>query len=137
MDPNRDFPFASNANACFRTITARAINEVFRRYLIVSGITFHGGMQAIAYEWGSPNHQSHGSRSPDDSSQMDMSFVMRDFAGAYPQYPYPVDKMNPLVYPVSGGMEDWAYAGSWDTASSHTCAADGYPTGQLPAGNAT
>ena len=22
--------------------------------------------------------------------------------------------MNPLVYPVHGGMEDWAYAGSWE-----------------------
>jgi len=23
--------------------------------------------------------------------------------------------MNEIVYPVHGGMEDWAYAGSWDT----------------------
>ena len=28
---------------------------------------------------------------------------------------YPVGRLNNLVYPVGGGMEDWGYAASWDT----------------------
>ena len=28
---------------------------------------------------------------------------------------YPFRPMNSLVYPVKGGMEDWAYAASWET----------------------
>jgi hypothetical protein len=56
MDPNRDFPFNQDPAHCMTTLTARAINEVWRDNLVTSAITFHGGMQAIAYEWGSENH---------------------------------------------------------------------------------
>ena len=29
---------------------------------------------------------------------------------------YRKSRMNSIVYPVHGGMEDWAYAASWDKA---------------------
>lgn len=28
---------------------------------------------------------------------------------------YPTGRMNELVYPVAGGMEDWVSGGHWDT----------------------
>jgi hypothetical protein len=42
-------------------------------------------------------------------------------------------RMNDLVYPVNGGMEDWAYAGSWDTDLVIQCnpiTYNGYPKSQ-------
>ncbi len=57
IDPNRDFPFAQEPDKCMRTFVGRALNEVWLEHLFQLAITFHGGMQAIAYEWGSPNHE--------------------------------------------------------------------------------
>ena len=34
--------------------------------------------------------------------------------------------MNDIVYAVHGGMEDWAYAASWDTGHSTPCNQNGY-----------
>jgi hypothetical protein len=52
-----------------QTITARAINSLFRSQLIQNAITFHGGTHSITYEWGSPNHEDNGSEAPDDRAQ--------------------------------------------------------------------
>jgi hypothetical protein len=57
IDPNRDFPFAQDPSMCMRSFVGRALNEVWLDHLFQLAITFHGGMQAIAYEWGSPNHE--------------------------------------------------------------------------------
>lgn len=65
------------------TACARAINEVWRDHLFQLSITFHGGMEAIAYEWGSPNHMSHGSESPDEVAQASMATAMAKYAGAF------------------------------------------------------
>ena len=27
---------------------------------------------------------------------------------------YPVGRINSIIYPVDGGMEDWMYAAGWD-----------------------
>ena len=36
--------------------------------------------------------------------------------GSFPRAAkYRYSRMNSIVYPVHGGMEDWAYAASWDT----------------------
>ena len=43
---------------------------------------------------------------------------------------YPVGRLNSIVYPVTGGMEDWAYAASWDTGYAPKCSPrtyGGYP----------
>jgi hypothetical protein len=63
-------------------------------------------------------------------SQYVTSHVMGNMAGAYRGERYPVNRINPLVYAVPGGMEDWAYAASWDSASVRPCAPTtygGYP----------
>ena len=65
------------------TACARAINEVWRDHLFQLAITFHGGMEAIAYEWGSPNHMSHNSQSPDEVAQSTMATAMAKYAGAF------------------------------------------------------
>ncbi len=96
IDPNRDFPFDNSPEACMRTTTGRAINEVFREFMFRSSITFHGGMQAIAYEWGAPSRQgsSSASESPDDSAQNAIASVMSATAGSFLGTPYPYDRAN-------------------------------------------
>ena len=55
--------------------------------------------------------------SPDDVSQRTASAALSRAAGGFGNVPaYDYDRMNSIVYPVHGGMEDWAYAGSWDAA---------------------
>ena len=91
-------------------------------------ITFHGGMRAIAYEWGGPNHEPPNDKSPDHQAQYEISKIMQILGGDMsdkarntrnrwnqlpPQknYHYPIETLNKIVYSVIGGMEDWAYAG--------------------------
>lgn len=128
MDPNRDFPFMTGGANCMRTTVARAVNEAFRAHLFPLAITFHGGMQSITYEWGAPNHYDAGSRSPDDASQRAVGLAMAEAAGAFQGSRYPVGRTNSVVYPVTGGMEDWAYAGSWepDPAARTPCSPTTY-----------
>ena len=95
---------------CMQTTAARAINELYREHLFQLALTFHGGMRAISYEWGSPNAKK--DYSPDDGILLPMGQAMKKYASDS-FYPKP-DAMNPQVYPVKGGMEDWAYASSWD-----------------------
>lgn len=33
-----------------------------------------------------------------------------------------VGRINTLIYPVDGGMEDWLYAAGWDKSQLHHCA---------------
>jgi hypothetical protein len=133
VDPNRDFPFLEAPNKCMLTATARAVNEVWRESLFQLAVTFHGGMEAIAWEWGAPNHERapFNSESPDDVGQRHLAEVMREMAGSlFGSHRYPIGRMNNLVYGVTGGMEDWAYAGSWDTGAVHACnpsSLGGYP----------
>ncbi|GMH48803.1 hypothetical protein TL16_g00378 [Triparma laevis f. inornata] len=116
IDPNRDFAYDQNPSNCFRTIAGRHINEIFKNHLIQLSITFHGGMTAIAYEWGSPGHNTKNTVSPDNLAQKELTRGMSDYAGTFKgETKYPYNSMNKIVYPVNGGMEDWAYAGSWDT----------------------
>ena len=57
LDPNRDFPFdVLPKDGCLRTTTAQIIDAIFRRYLIVGTITFHGGDNSITYPWGNFAH---------------------------------------------------------------------------------
>ena len=132
IDPNRDFPFDREPKdrSCMRTIVARVVNELWREHVFQMAVTFHGGMQAIAFEWGAPSREEveredkkseargpsrgRNSESPDDMAQLQLAETMRDFAGAYPSKKYPIGRMNDVVYGVRGGMEDWAYASSWD-----------------------
>jgi Zinc carboxypeptidase len=114
IDPNRDFPYEiSDPTQCMQTIAARTINEAYREHMFQIALTFHGGMEVIAYEWGAPYWSE--SSSPDDFAQIAIAEAYSQFAGAFKETsPYAYGSMNDLVYPVQGGMEDWAYAGSFD-----------------------
>eukprot|EP00039_Didymoeca_costata_P020096 m.340051 g.340051 ORF g.340051 m.340051 type:complete len:743 (-) comp19104_c0_seq1:56-2284(-) len=124
IDPNRDFPYGRSARQCMQTVCARALNELYRDHMFQLAITFHGGMKAIAYEWGSPNHPRGSDASPDDNAMASLGSLMKKFSS---ETYYPEGKLNSIVYPVWGGMEDWAYASSWDTKFATPCEADGYP----------
>lgn len=114
VDPNRDFPYSRAASQCMVTAVARSINEVWKEHLFQLSVTFHGGMQAIAYEWGAPNHLANDSESPDDTAQARICHSLSDYAGRFQGDTYPYGRLNKLVYWVDGGMEDWGYAAGWD-----------------------
>jgi len=123
IDPNRDFPYdLEDYSQCMQTVAARALNEVFRQHMIQLSFTFHAGMEAIGYEWGAPTYQ--GQTSPDDIAQNALAARYAWYGGEFPKRDgnlYPFGDMNGLVYPVRGGMEDWAYAASWDPSRTQPC----------------
>lgn len=121
VDPNRDFPFdVVDPTKCMQTIAGRTLNEVFRNHMIQLSLTFHGGMEVIGYEWGAPTYLNYAS--PDDTAQHDIAQAYSQFGGGWDEStPYKYGTMNDLVYYVRGGMEDWAYAASWDPERVITC----------------
>lgn len=132
IDPNRDFPFdieEKDKDKCMQTIAGRSINELFREHLFQLSITFHAGMEAITYEWGAPTYLKY--MSPDDEAQSQIALGYKQFAGNFDGTPdYKVGTMNDVVYYVRGGMEDWAYGGSWDPDRVVQCTPNtfgGYP----------
>ena len=113
VDVNRDFPFDyTSPTMCMRTIGARTFNELFREHLFQMALTFHGGTELIGYEWGADSFQ--GTLSPDDEAQKQIANAYSNYGGGWSgSGPYPFGPMDQIIYTVKGGMEDWAYAGSW------------------------
>lgn len=142
IDPNRDFPFdilPSNTNECMQTIAARSINELYTSHLFSIGLTFHGGMEVIAYEWGAPSYMN--KDAPDNKAQDDIASAYSRYANAFHGHgAYEYGTMNDKVYYVRGGMEDWAFAGSWDTKHVVQCTPTtygGYESKQTTYNNST
>ncbi|KAL3769563.1 hypothetical protein ACHAWU_005515 [Discostella pseudostelligera] len=142
IDPNRDFPFdipSSKSNECMRTIAGRSINELFRSHLFPIGLTFHGGMEVIGYEWGAPSHLNE--VAPDALAQNTIASAYSRYADGFNGHvPYDFGTMNDKVYYVRGGMEDWAFAGSWDTERVVECTPTtfgGYPKEKTVYNNST
>jgi hypothetical protein len=116
VDPNRDFAYTRKDNKCFLTKTSRIIYEVMKQNIIQLVVTYHGGMVAIGYEWGSPNHRSPNDKSPDDVSYSSLGSFFSLYAGNFQkEKSYPIGAINSVIYPVDGGMEDWLYAEGWDS----------------------
>jgi hypothetical protein len=139
-DPNRDFPYdLTDPAQCMQTIAARTLNEVFRDHLFQLSLTFHGGMEVVGYEWGAPSWD--GYESPDDTAQSAIATAYSRYGGGWStSKPYDHGSMNDLVYAVRGGMEDWAYAGSWDTERVIQCqptSFGGYPAEKTIYNNST
>jgi hypothetical protein len=113
FDVNRDFPFDyTDATQCMRTIGGRTLNEVFREHLFQMALTFHGGTELIGYEWGADSFR--GVLSPDDEAQNVIASSLCHYGGGWNGVSdYPFGPMDRIIYTVTGGMEDWAYAGSW------------------------
>lgn len=156
VDPNRDFSYLQSGTACMKTMTARAVNELWIRHAFQLAVTFHGGMRAVSYEWGSTNHYASGSgwgggttseKSPDHEAQWYLGLAMSKYGGAFSdQQYYPHGPMNDIVYGVKGGMEDWGYAASWENQVSpanppigicEPTTYGGYPASKTKYGNAS
>eukprot|EP00977_Amphora_coffeiformis_P020019 scaffold7805_cov153-Amphora_coffeaeformis.AAC.3 len=140
IDPNRDFPYdLTDPTQCMQTIAGRTLNEVFREHIFQMSLTFHAGMEVVGYEWGAPTYK--GGLSPDDVAQSQIGDAYSRFGGGFAtSRPYNNGPMNDLVYPVRGGMEDWAYAGSWDPDRVVQCKPTtygGYPASQTKYDDAT
>lgn len=93
----------------------------------------------IGYEWGSPTWAK--STSPDDIAQAEIAAAYSQYGGGFASSkPYAYGNMNDLVYPVRGGMEDWAYAASWDVDRVIQCEPKtfgGYPADKTVYGSST
>lgn len=117
IDPNRDFAFDQDPRNCMQTVAARALNELFRVHLFRVTVTFHGGTNALGYEWGDMTHCDgpNCKPAPDTRIMHSLAERMSNNAGPAGDYedPYPFGDMGKLVYPVNGGLEDWAYGASW------------------------
>lgn len=83
IDPNRDFSYVRNDNRCFLSTTAKIFHDLMLHNVIQVVVTFHGGMVAIGYEWGSKNHLSPRDASPDHRANMDVSKIMQSFGGKF------------------------------------------------------
>lgn len=109
IDPNRDFPYDLNDNTkCMQTIAGRTANEIYREHMFQLALTFHGGMEVVAYEWGAPSWLGH--LSPDDTAQSQIGAAYSRYGGGWrTSKPYDYGTMNDMVYYVQGGMEDCMY----------------------------
>lgn len=114
------------------TIAGRVVHQLFVENLFVSALTFHGGIGVIGYPWGSYNHvrnqgqEYQSNEAPDYKAFQTMGAIMKSEAGGdiYKDYQtikaYVLGDMASTVYPVRGGMEDWAYGAGWDYADQAT-----------------
>lgn len=117
-DPNRDFPYDNQATACMQTVTGRVLHRIFYHYgHIQTGISFHGGAQSITYPWGCYRHLN--AVAPDDKAMAAQALELARLGG---KGVYTTGTMNEVVYPVYGGMEDWAYALGPSSEPKVTCA---------------
>jgi hypothetical protein len=60
--------------------------------------------------------------------------MMKKYAASFPgEKAYPIGRINSMVYPVEGGMEDWLYAAGWDKANLKVC--EGTTTEEIMSSN--
>ena len=129
----------------------KPIFGICRSHVFQLSATFHGGDNLVAYPWGDNIHCLNkngyycggGWIAPDDTGMNRLTTTIRDFAGGFSGQPvYKTGALNDpaVIYPVSGGMEDWAYAASWNTQGLVECTPSrngGYPVSKTKYGNAT
>jgi hypothetical protein len=96
--------------------TAKIFEKIMSNNIIQMVVTFHGGMVALGYEWGSKNHPAPNDSSPDDSANKQLATLFSEYGGTAGsgESQYKVNRINSIVYSVDGGMEDWMYAAGWD-----------------------
>lgn len=83
IDPNRDFGYSRENTHCMLSTTAKIFHHLMAQNLIQVVVTFHSGMVAIGYEWGSKNHMKPQDASPDDKGNADIAAMMKHFGGSF------------------------------------------------------
>jgi hypothetical protein len=130
FDINRDFPYNVDSNEnCLNTIASRVVHELFTSNLFVSALTFHGGTSVLGYPWGSYNHAEEkyfsnyvSKESPDMVAFSSVGKLINEFScedtirtkNNQRISKYLFGDISSTIYPVNGGLEDWAYGGGWD-----------------------
>ena len=128
-DINRDFPYNQDRSSdCLNTVAGRVLYEIYTKNNFVATLTFHGGTNVLGYPWGSYNHSYKKGReyvgyvAPDHTSFEAFGRIMQEKAGQLNfkndsrqnTRQYVLGDMSSTVYPVGGGLEDWAYGAAWD-----------------------
>lgn len=83
VDPNRDFPYSRKDNRCFLSTTARIFQALMAQTIVQTVVTFHGGMIALGYEWGSRNHMKPVDKSPDEFAHRETAMLMKELSGSF------------------------------------------------------
>ena len=83
IDPNRDFPYSRRDTNCLLSHTAKIFMALMLSNIIQLVVTYHGGMVAIGYEWGSQNHMPPKDSSPDNFVNKDIGSLMRKYGGSF------------------------------------------------------
>ena len=129
------------------TVAGRILYQIYTKNDFMATLTFHGGTNVLGYPWGSYNrsykkekrYEYVGYLAPDHTTFDAFGIVMQKKAGRlsfksnsqYNTRPYVLGDMSSTVYPVGGGLEDWAYGASWDNkdrdATRSTCSPRTYP----------
>ena len=90
VDPNRDYPYSRKDTNCFLSSSSKLFKALMESSIVQSVVTFHGGMVALGYEWGSRNHLRPKDKSPDDAAHASIAQRMKLFAGSFAgEKPYP------------------------------------------------
>lgn len=90
VDPNRDYPYSRRDSRCLQSSSAKLFKALMDTSLVQVVVTFHGGMVALGYEWGSRNHLRPKDASPDESAHRSIAELMRDYGGSFQnEQPYP------------------------------------------------
>jgi hypothetical protein len=125
-DMNRDHPydrdpcgFGCEDELTLSTVGARAIHELARRHPFRVVLDYHGGVEMILHQWGSPLHPYPEDLSPDQVAMNALGQRLSTYGGSYappPRSPffYPVGTANELLLPVHGPLDDASYATGWD-----------------------
>ncbi|CDW79494.1 zinc carboxypeptidase family protein [Stylonychia lemnae] len=144
-DINRDFPYNTDKDKCLNTIAGRVIHQIMVENVIVSAITFHGGINVIAYPWGSYNRlkyqgtQQISREAPDYQAFEGVGWIIKNETGAYisqqGQKPsikeYIFGDISSTIYPVQGGLEDWGYGAGFDYENNEATVFECRPTSYL------
>lgn len=119
-----------------QTIAARSINEIWRRHVFQLSVTFHGGASLVAYPWGDTIHCQgstyycySGWTAPDMTGMDVLTRSIATYVGRFGGIDkYLTGALNDpaVIYPVRGGMEDWAYGGSWSSPGPVRCTPNRY-----------
>jgi hypothetical protein len=76
-------------------------------------VDYHGGVEMILHQWGTPLHYPPQDLSPDQTAMEALGQRMRSFAGPFHNF-YQLGTANELLGAVYGPLDDTSYATGWD-----------------------